>query len=292
MKIAVGAFVIVFTLLFAGIAYAVLLKKGLFDEKTPFHFYTDSAETIYIGMPVRYSGFEIGNLTEIVLTEGGKVHVRFSVNNLHLKWIRTSSVLQLEKPLIGSPAINVITTLETPPAAADAILPFVVRDDINVMVRRFEPVMKSLQHIASALEIVLGELSEKKDVFFHTLQNMEILSERLVNEKALLTGLTGDANTTAVFKDTVVELNALVKKLHTEIISPSGTRMQQVDVILLDIQHKLRTIDGTVNAVGDYEQTLIDLRSDIRTGIEKTDRLLNRMDAMTGTRKPAAAVMP
>lgn len=291
-KIAVGIFVILFTLLFAGLTYMILLKKGVFDEKTAFNAYTKSAEIIYVGMPIRYSGFEIGSITDITLTDGGIVHIAFSINNQHLKWVRRTTVLQLEKPLLGSPTINLLTSLDAPQAEPDATLVFIVRDDINAMIQRFEPVVKNLQNIAEALEILLGELASEKHVLFNTLKNMEVFSGRLVQERAMLTSLTGDDNATVTVTETIRELNAMVKELHANVVTPSGERMEQIRAILLDVQTKLRTLDGTVNAVGGYEEELIKLRGDVRTGMEKTNRLLDRVNTMMGEAKPESAVLP
>lgn len=292
MKIAVGIFVILFTLLFAGLTYVILLKKGVFDEKTPFNSYTKSAEIIYIGMPIRYSGFEIGSITDITLTDSGRVHVNFSINNHHLKWVRRTTVLQLEKPLLGSPTINLITTMDTPEAEPGSTLSFVVRDDINAMIQRFEPVVKNLQNIAAALETLLGELAAEKSTLFNTLKNMEVFSTRLVDDKAMLTSLTGDENATATLKETIRDINVMVKQLHKGVVAPSGARMEQIRMILLDVQHKLDALDGTVNAVGAYEEELIELRANVRTGMQKTNLLLDRVNAMMGDEKPSEAVLP
>ncbi len=299
MKFAVGIFVIVLSFLFFALAYVILEKKGVFDDKISFNFYTQSAESIHIGMPVRYSGFEIGTINNIRLTEEGRVHVIFTIKKEHAKWIRENTVLRLEKPLIGSPTIDVLTTLEKPELESGSTLSIIVQDDINDIINKIEPVVKDLQNIVISMSRMTEELASEDGGLFIALENIKNYSGKLIEDNALLTTLTGDPAATESLKNTLTEaeatiqeINTMAEELHRNVVTPSGQTMEQIDAILKDITRKLETLEGTVDAIGSYDQDLIELKGDIRAGVQKTTNLIDRVNAMLGEEQHREVPLP
>ncbi len=86
-------------------------KKGFFDDHINFFFTTSNASSFFVGMPINFSGFEIGAITHLELTDKGEVKITFRIQERHHKWICEDTLLMLEKPLIGSPTITAITSL-------------------------------------------------------------------------------------------------------------------------------------------------------------------------------------
>jgi phospholipid/cholesterol/gamma-HCH transport system substrate-binding protein len=299
MKLAVGIFVIVLSLLFASLTYVILKEKGVFEKKVTFSAYTISAESLSIGMPVLYSGFEIGSIRNIELTERGQVHVVFEIMKEHSKWIRRNTVLQLEKPLIGSATINVLTSLKHPPLEPGSTLAVVVQDDINDIIMKIEPVVSNLQNIVASINTITEKIASEEGDFFLTLANLQRYSDKMVKDDALLTTLTGDTGTTESFKSTLkevehtaIELGSMARELHSNVVTPSSDTLKQLDAILADIAKKLETIEGTIKAIGSYDTDLIELKGDIRTGIQRTNNLLNRVNSMLGEPQPKEAPLP
>lgn len=294
MKLAVGLFVITFTLLFALLIYVVLEKKGVFEEKLLFDFYTQSAESFYIGMPLRFSGFEVGAISDIALTEEGRVHVTFEIKQSNRKWICEDTLLMLDKPLIGSPTIDVLSSLAYPTLAAGSTLNIIVRDDINDIITNVEPVVNDLQSIVTSVNTLTARISADDSDLFATINNLKRFSANLAGNKALLTTITGDEKSTEQFKTalgdtaaTVKEVNALVRKMEAitrsldeKIITPASNTIEQVNPILHDVKRKLDMLEGTVSAIGSYDTDLLELKDDIRYGIEKTNGLIEKIDAI------------
>ncbi|MDX1295091.1 MAG: MlaD family protein [Sulfurimonadaceae bacterium] len=299
MKLAVGVFVIALSALFFVLIYVILEKKGVFEETLSFNFNTESAEALYIGMPIRYSGFEIGNINNIELTERGTVHVLFDIKKEHAKWIRMNTLLRLEKPLIGSPTIDVLTSLEHPELIPGSTLKMVVQDDINDIITKIEPVINDLQNIVVSVNQMTEKLASEEGNLFMTLENLKSYSDQLVEDDALLTTLTGDANSTESLKATlaeteatVKEINTMVTELHDNVVTPSEATMQQLDTILADIINKLDTLEGTIDAIGSYDKDLIELKGDIRSGVQKTTNLIDQVSGMLGEDQPSEAPLP
>jgi uncharacterized protein YoxC len=132
-----------------------------------------------------------------------------------------------------------------------------------------------------------------------TLKHLETYSNKLVEDNALLTTLTGDPASTKQLKtalseaeQTLSELHTMASDLNSSVVAPSDEAMQQLDTILKDVNHKLETLEGTVKAIGSYDTDLIELKGDIRAGVEKTTNLIDRVNTMLGDEKPAEAPLP
>jgi len=80
MKFAVGIFVITLIVVISTFLYLLLEEKGTFDKRYSFNFDTESASSFNVGMPLKYSGFNIGTIDKISLKDDGTVHMVFSVN--------------------------------------------------------------------------------------------------------------------------------------------------------------------------------------------------------------------
>jgi ABC-type transporter Mla subunit MlaD len=102
IKLAVGVFVITLFITIITFLYLVLEDKGTFNKRYNYHFTTDSASFFSVGMPLKFSGFDIGVIDDISLNNDGTVYMTFSVDENNRKWITEGTVLMIIKPLIGS----------------------------------------------------------------------------------------------------------------------------------------------------------------------------------------------
>ncbi len=115
MNLAVGLFMVSIFLLLSIFIYIVLKEKGTFDTRQTYRFTTQSADYFHVGMPLKFSGFKIGEIDAISLKEDGSVNMNFSVKRENTKWLNEGSMLMLMKPLIGSAHIELFASLDTPP---------------------------------------------------------------------------------------------------------------------------------------------------------------------------------
>jgi ABC-type transporter Mla subunit MlaD len=287
MKLAVGVFIIFFSLLFGSIVYIILDKKGTFEEKFHFHFYTESASSFYTGMPLYFSGFQIGEISNIALTENGKVHVTFEVKQQNHKWICEDTILMLEKPLIGSPSIDVKTSLGYGELEPESILTIIVRDDINDMIKNIDPILSEVETIVSSVNTITTRLADEDGNLHVAVRNLRLFTDKLAHDDSLLTTVTGKKESAEALQkslDQVVliteELHAMVKNVNSDIVKPSGGLVKDVETILKDIQQKLAALDGTVKAIGGYDKDLTAIKEEIRLGINKTNQMVEKIDAM------------
>ena len=105
----VGLFVISLFLVLSATAIFLAVQKRPVGSAQVFQLSTQSASGLTVGMPLFYSGFEVGELTSLTLTRAGTVQVEVEVLEEHQFRINKTSVFSLEQPLIGMTRLNVKT---------------------------------------------------------------------------------------------------------------------------------------------------------------------------------------
>jgi phospholipid/cholesterol/gamma-HCH transport system substrate-binding protein len=95
----------------AGIALTLVsigVHQELFSAKTRIFFVTDSGRDIAQGMAVKLSGFNIGRVRKLELTERATVKVTLEIKDPYMKWVRQDSKARLLKEgVIGDTVIEI-----------------------------------------------------------------------------------------------------------------------------------------------------------------------------------------
>ncbi len=287
MRLYVGIFITVFLISISLLFYTIMEKKGYFDKHINFFFKTKDASSFFVGMPINFSGFEIGSITNLTLTPKGDVKISFRVKDKNHKWICEDTLLMLEKPLIGSPNIKVMTSLGYPKLQKDSELKIIIRDDINDIIINLQPILNEVEHIIHSINIITTNLSSKDGALEKTLINIENLTSKLNNDDSLLSAITGDSNATLALnnslrktEDIFKNIELLLQNIQKQIIFPAGESMQGVNNLIKDIQKKLNTVDSLVNTVGSYDKELLVLKKELHLNLDKTHQLLEKINAI------------
>ncbi len=294
IKFSVGIFVLTITILISIFLFFLFKEKGVFEKRYTFHFISNSSSSFNIGMPLKFSGFNIGVIDKIKLLDNGAVDIIFSVNEKNRKWITLNSVLVIIKPLIGVPHIEVCPSFDSPLLDVDSTLLLVMSDDINDVISKFEPSINKLINIVNNINILTDKLAKDDSNFLKTLKNIEQLTKKLATNNSLLTSITGDEKstknlvnslnlTTNVMKDILIitkQLNKIASSLDKTIINKSSTILNEVEISIKDINKKLRYLDNTVKVVGSYDNDLISIKEQISVGLEKSNHIIEKVDSL------------
>jgi len=299
MKFTVGLFVLGLLFVIMFFFYILLKEKGSFQERYSFYFHTYSAASFYIGMPLKFSGFNIGTIDDIALQDDGSVNMTFSVNEKNRKWISKDSVLLLRKPLIGAPHIELFTALDNPLLETNSRLTLIMSDDIDDMISKLEPAIDKVIHIINNIDTITSYIAKDDSELVLTLQNIRKLSDKLINDDSLLTTLTGDKKATKDIINSLANIDKIMKDiqkitatLHQDIVQPSSSAVHELDTILKDIKQKLNTLDATVNAIGGYDKDLIHLKEQISVGVVKSNQIMDKIDSFMENEKSSEVVLP
>jgi ABC-type transporter Mla subunit MlaD len=306
MKLAVGTFVIMLVSMLLVFFYLILKEKGAFETRYSYDFYAPSAALFKVGMPLQYSGFNIGVIDNIELTDKGNVHLKFSVSKENSKWICQYSILLLVKPLIGSPRVEILTTVGNPPLKPNSTLELAESDDINDMITKLQPAITKTINIIDNIEKITSTFSKEDGAFNNSIKNIEVVTGRFAQNKALLTTITGDQGSTDALIGSLnetqktmkqvhemsVKLDAIIGGLDSKMIKPSTEVLNNINVIMKDVQKKLQALDGTVNAVGGYDKDLGTIKEQIEVGLDKTNKVMDKVDALLNNNKKSEVTLP
>ena len=216
------------------------------------------------------------------------------------------SVLMIRKPLIGSPHIELYSALGNPVLDEGSTLVILMSDDINDMISKLEPVVNKIINIINNIDVMTTSFAKKDSDLFKTMQNIEHFSAKLSKNDSLLTALTGDRESTQslvkalhAISDIMQEIYAISKEvnkitsdLDADIVTPSSNAIKELEVIMKDIKQKLDALDSTVKTVGSYDSDLVELKEQISVGLQKSNQIMDRVDALMQDDSSTEVVLP
>jgi phospholipid/cholesterol/gamma-HCH transport system substrate-binding protein len=147
----------------AGIVLVVVsigIQQEVFVPKTLVSFVTDSGRDITQGMAVKLSGFNIGKVKKLALTEKATVKVTLEINDEYMKWVRQDSKARLLKEgVIGDNIIEIIPSAETSPKLAkDALIEFERERGMGQVIDDLQPLIADLRSVVRHADTFVSEL--------------------------------------------------------------------------------------------------------------------------------------
>ena len=271
------------TVIAALVVYA-LYAHGVFERYRTVALLAHNAEGVSVGMPVSFSGFAIGNVASMAMTQAGQVRIDLRIREADAHWLRTSSVFTLEKQLIGSPKIRVTSpNMQDPPLPKNAVLELTERDAAEAvpqMVAKIETIIQSIDRL-----IRPGSSLDR------SLANLRVLTERMSGEYGVLEGVTGNAARARQLMEIIGRLDsaakridALLAKTDERIFGDQGTldevqrSLKQINAILASAQtvtSDLKSVSGNVN---EATTDLVTLRADVEDSLRKVNQMLSELN--------------
>ena len=299
MRIAVGIFTIFTIVALGATVYFVLKYKGMFEKKYSYAFYAKSVENLNVGTPIKYSGFEIGYISQINLTYAGRAFVHFVVNKEHQKWINQSAYLQFKKPLLGESTISLISEANYPILSPNAILGYEVQDDIDTLIAALRPVLGNVKDMIKNVDDLTKEISNPQGSFISTLGHIEKISAKLAKSDSVMEAMMGEDQSRKDIIQTIkslkesmqeiqhitISLSKILQEVDHDIITPSKKIPRNINDILQDIKQKLKTLDNLVNTIGKSDQDVVLLKEQILLGIDKTNKLIDTINSIVEEEK-------
>jgi len=305
IKFAVGLFTITLFIIIFTYLYIILEEKGLFNKRYNYYFNTKSATYFNVGMPLKFSGFNIGVIDDISLKDDGTVHMIFSVDEENKKWIREETILKMNKPLIGSPFIEIQSNLNKPHLAAGETLQIVQSDDINDMISKMEPVIEKIIKIIDNIYKISATFAREDSKLNKTFSNLDKFTQKLANESLLKT-VTGDVKSQKEIENALSKLNASMqdikeitqninavsRSINKDLVEPSSQAVKEVNAIMKDIKHKLDSLDGLVSSVGSFDKEIVDVKEQVSLAIEKSNEIMSKVDSLMQDEERSEVVLP
>lgn len=294
----VGLFTAVSLLLAGAFMVYLLHARGFFEKTFHLQLAASSADGVAPGVPVVFSGIEIGSVTTLGLNDSGGIVIRAEFLERNAKWLKENSTFILDKPIVGGAKIRVESPDLNAPALPDNATMLLLTSDISkeipVLVERVKAILANVEH-----------LTRKDGEINATLANVKTVTGRMTGEYGVLEGVLGSPEKARAVTDSLDKTRALITKLDglalkmdgmavkTDqwLFAPNGvaehTResLAQVRLMLSDAQSSLKKADALMsNAVEisanvkESTQDMAKLRAEIDDAVRKANALINEIN--------------
>ncbi len=160
-ELRVGITVIVASVTLAVVLFLMSGTTGVFTPRIILHSYFDNAEGLRRGAPVRLSGVDIGNVTDISIARGRPltpVEVTMKVSTKYDYHLHTDSITSLDTAgVLGETYIDIDSSQATgPPAKSGDVLPTQVHPDFNQVVRASQGTLENMNALIQRADSILA----------------------------------------------------------------------------------------------------------------------------------------
>lgn len=289
------------SLLLAGAFLVYLLHaRGFFEDTFHLQLAAASADGVAPGVPIVFSGIEIGRVTTLGLNEEGGIVIHTEFMERNAKWLKETSTFTLDKPIVGGARIHVDSPDLDAPALPDNATMLLLTSDISkeipALVERVKAILDNVEY-----------LTRKDGEINATLANVKTVTGRMTGEYGMLESLLGSPEKARAVTDSLDKTRALIGKLDGLVLkvdgmagktdqwlfAPDGVAEQtreslaQIRLMLNDAQSSLKKADAMMtNAVEisadvkEGTQDIAALRSEIDDAVRKANALVNEINKM------------
>jgi phospholipid/cholesterol/gamma-HCH transport system substrate-binding protein len=269
----------------------VMRARGYFDPKQHLVLLADNAEGVVAGMDLTFSGFPIGTVKKVSLGEKGNVRIDIDVIEKDAKWLRTSSVFTLIKPIFGPAQLRAYTGVLTDPALQEGAERPVLRGDFNEEVGR---VIGATKDVLDNLNQFTAQNSELN----RSMANLQVFTEKLQSRQGALSAMFGNEQDARKLLQAVERADAAMARVDTfvahadnRVFGQSGladdaqATIRQVNTLLSDARGSLQRLDavlkdaqGIAGNVNKATEDLGSLRGDVEANLRKIEDLINDLN--------------
>jgi phospholipid/cholesterol/gamma-HCH transport system substrate-binding protein len=288
-----------FTLaLIIGSALFLMRARGYFQPKQQLVLLADNAEGVVAGMDLTFSGFPIGTVQRVALGDNGQVRIEIDVVEKDAKWLRTSSVFTLIKPIFGASQLRAYSgVLTDPPLPDDAERP-VLRGDFNEEVGRV---------IGAAKDVLdnLNQITAANSELNRSMANLQLFTQKLGSNKGALHAIFGNEQDAQKLVAAVERANAamaqiqgfaangqrLVANADRRVFGANGladdaqASVRQLHALLQETRGSLKRVDavlqeaqGAASNVRSATEDLGTLRNEVEANLRKIEDLINDLN--------------
>lgn len=277
LVVAVAALIVAFVLY-------VLTARGFFEDTQRLVLVTDNSEGIRPGMDLGFSGFPIGRVNRVELSDDGNVRILVDVPVKDARWLRESSVFTLERSLVGDTRLRAFSAQLTDPPLADGAERAVLRGDAGEQIPQ---VMAAAKTLLENLE----RLTAPEAPLATALGHVQTVTGRMQGRYGALGGLLGSDENAQKLIATLDRTNTLLAKADARVFGKGGVMddsqaaVAELHGLLRDARDSLKKADAILAdaqaIAADARGATADLgalRSEVEASLRKAGRLIDEVN--------------
>jgi ABC-type transporter Mla subunit MlaD len=266
MEFRVGLFLLVVIVALVSLVIYIGIKKDLFAERVTYYVISTTGENIERGIPVRLSGFKIGNVEKVYLDNVGYIKVELEILSRYQKWFRQDSKFILDQEgIIGNPYFKLIPgTDESPLLQEGATLTLSKVAGLSELIQEAEPVIANLKEIVANIRDITESFIDEEGHVQSILANAEEITDLILHNRGLLYYLTQDPRP-------VQKMDAILAKTDHAVLSidrllqNATTRVEDLepiqDELVLILKEGQSFIKGLESLRQDIDPTLANIEA-------------------------------
>jgi phospholipid/cholesterol/gamma-HCH transport system substrate-binding protein len=262
----------------------VMYARGVFESTQQVILIADDSEGVIVGMDLSFSGFPIGRVRLIELSDDGKARIVVDVARKDAKWIRTSSVFTMERGMVGDTRLRVFTGVLADPPLPDGSIRTVLLGDATAEIPHLVDTMRSL------LEN-LENMTKSNSSLTASLDNVQAVTQSLRGPYGGLGIVLGSESNAKKIITALDHVNTLLAKTDTRVFGVDGVMdesraaIAQVNVLLSDVRTSLKNVDiilAQAQVIGsNVEVASVDLgvlREQVEASLRKVEHLVSEIN--------------
>ena len=259
LEFKIGLLLALTVLLGAALVAYALYSRGAFQATQSLMLTTEDVEGVTVGMPISFSGFAIGKVTRLHLSDDGKVRIELTIPREDARWLRKSSVFTLEKTLVGGAKIRAFTTNLQDPALEDgAVRPLLTGDatkEIPILIQKVKSVLANVEAMTAAGAPINRSLG-----------HVETVTGRMAGDYGVLQGVLGSPEKAQKVVQALDQANTLLTSLN-------GVSLK-VDGVLAKTDSRLFGQDGLMDQTQQSVAKVNVILGEVRESLKKADAIL------------------
>lgn len=280
----VGLFAVVALVLAAAFVVYLLHARGFFEKTFHLQLAAASADGVAPGVPVVFSGIEIGRVTTLGLNDSGGIVIHAEFLERNARWLKEDSTFTLDKPLVGGARIRVDSPNLNAPALPDNSTMLLLSSDLSKeipgLVERVKAILANVEH-----------LTRKDGEVNATLANVKTVTGRMAGEHGMLEGVLGSPEKARAVADSLEKTRALITKLDGLALKMDGMAAktdqwlfaqdgmaQQTRASLLQVRAMLDDAQASLKKADLIMANAVEISADVKGGTQDIARLRAEID--------------
>lgn len=244
----VGFFLFLFLIFLVAFLVYFGIKKDIFSKRVTYYVISKSGDSIERGMPVKLSGFKIGEVDKLFLDNIDYVKIKIKVLDRYKKWFREDTKIILDQEgLIGNPYLKIIPGSENSPIVPPgSVVKLTKVAGLKELLIEAQPVVEDLKVIVASIRKITDQFLDKKGSMQRTITNLEQLTDKMLQNRGLLYYLTEDKKPVEKIDKLLTHTDELTLNL-TRFITNATSRIEDLEPIEKEFLNITKDVKGFVN---------------------------------------------
>ena len=297
-KIKVGIFVVVGTVLLILALYFIGSRQQMFTKTIQLYGVFENTAGLQLGNNVRYSGVNVGTVSNIEMVEEGKITVEMSIEAKTARFIKKDAIASISSDgLVGSMVVNILPgkDVTTLPVASGDTIEVHTKTSTDEMLSTLDKTNENVALLIADLLNITNQIVEGKGTL-GALVSDSLMARDITQSAEELRKMTSGAS------DAIAKINTIISKINYDesaaalLLSDTVSKNQiqkvfgnlekssdNINEVTKDIEDyikKIKSAKGTLNYVTQDEVLVKTIDSTMINIKEASEKLNDNMEAL------------